>query len=340
MLASSTLPDVNKVLLRTFAFLCLFSLPTVVLAQWYKESQSQMGTLIVVEFWLEAKDSEAKACQAAVFNEMRRIDEAFSPYKTGSELSRVNREAHHHAVKISKELYVLLEKSLAMSRLSQGAFDISFASIGFRYDYRNSKKPSEKEISSLIKSINYRKIILDAGTQTVRFTDKKVKIDLGGIAKGYAVDNGIAILEKCGIRHALVSAGGDSRVIGDRGDRPWMIGIKHPRKAKGVVTALPLVDSAFSTSGDYERFFIQDGVRYHHIINPKSGKSAKSVMSVTIIGPDAVTTDALSTTVFVMGIEKGLALIESMSDTDAVIIDVRGKMHFTSGLEAAGETGH
>jgi thiamine biosynthesis lipoprotein len=299
-----------------------------------------MGTLIVVEFWFEAKASEARACQAAVFSEMHRIDDELSPYKPESELTVVNSRAANQAVKISKELYVLLEKSLEMSRLSQGAFDISFASIGFRYDYRNSKKPSEKEISSLINAVNYRKIILDPGAQTVRFTDKKVKIDLGGIAKGYAVDNGIAILQKCGIRHALVSAGGDSRVIGDRGGRPWMIGIKHPRKADGVVTALPLVDSAFSTSGDYERYFIQDGVRYHHIINPKSGKSAKSVMSVTILGKDAVTTDALSTTVFIMGVEKGLALIETMADTDAVIIDAQGKMHFSSGLEPARDRRH
>ena len=338
-MAYSSFTDVST-LYRTFSFLCLISLPGIIQAQWYKESQSHMGTLIGVEFWYEKNAADAKACQAAVFKEMRRIDEALSPYKTESELSRVNQSASSQKVKISAELYELIEKSLKMSQLSEGAFDISFASIGFRYDYRKSKKPSEKEISSLLNAVNYRKIVLNPESQTVRFTDNKVKIDLGGIAKGYAVDNGIEILQKCGISHALVSAGGDSRVIGDRGGRPWMIGIKHPRKSEGVVTALPLVDSAFSTSGDYERYFIQDGVRYHHIIDPNNGKSAKSSMSVTILGKDAVTTDALSTTVFVMGVEKGLALIESMPDTDAVIIDIQGKMHFSSGLEAASDKKH
>lgn len=315
--------------------LALASVPTIVQAQWYKENQSHMGTRISVEFWYEGDTSAAKKCGNAVFNEMHRIDAALSPYKTDSELARVNREASSRAVKISRELYSLLEKSLIMSKISHGSFDITFASIGFKYDYRNHKKPSEKVISSLLSAINYRNIILDGETGTVHFTNKNVKIDLGGIAKGYAVDNGISILKACGISHALVTAGGDSRVIGDRKGRPWMIGIKQPRKAEGVVTVLPLVDSAFSTSGDYERYFIKDGVRYHHIINPKSGKSAKTAMSVTIIGKDAATTDALSTTIFVMGVEKGLALIEKMADIEAVIIDPHGKMYYSSGLEPA-----
>ena len=336
----SSYSEVFCKVLRFFTFLCLVSIPTIVQAQWYKESQTHMGTLISVEFWYEASISEAEKCGNAVFNEMRRIDSTLSPFKLDSELSAVNRKASSEAVKVGSELYSLLEKSLTMSQISRGAFDITFASIGFKYDYRNSKKPSEKVIASLLHAINYRNIILDPEYRTVHFTHKNVKIDLGGIAKGYAVDNGIEILKKCGIRHALITAGGDSRVIGDRVGRPWMIGIKQPRKAEGVVTVLPLVDSAFSTSGDYERYFIQDGVRYHHIINPKSGKSANTAMSVTIIGKDAVTTDALSTTIFVMGAKKGLALIETMVDIDAVIIDAQGKMHYSSGLEPANATRH
>lgn len=324
-----------------YHIVCLISLvfiPTAVEANWYKDSQSHMGTLITVEFWYEGESSKAEKCGNDVFNEMRRIDTSLSPYKPDSELSAVNRSASSKAVKVSRELFSLLEKSLSMSRLSQGAFDITFASIGFKYDYRNNKKPSEKEIASLLPAINYRNIVLDSDARTVFFSHPNVKIDLGGIAKGYAVDNGVEILKNCGVKSGLVSAGGDSRVLGDRLGRPWMIGIKHPRKEKGVVTALPMVDSAFSTSGDYERYFVEDGVRYHHIINPKSGKSVKSTMSVTIIGDDAVTTDALSTTIFVMGASKGLLLIEKLADIDAVIIDTNGKMHYSSGLEPASST--
>lgn len=319
--------------------LLLVILTPSVHAEWFKYHESIMTTRIYVEFWADNK-SKADTCAKKIMEEMHRIDAEMSPYRKDSLLYKVNMEAFQHPVKITPELYSILEKSIKVSELSKGAFDITFASIGFKYDYRNSKIPSEKEIASLLPAINFRNIVLDEESRTVYFTHNNVKIDLGGIAKGYAVDNGIHILKSCDIKHGLVTAGGDSRVIGDRRGRPWMIGIKQPRKADGVVTVLPLIDEAFSTSGDYERYFIKDGVRYHHIINPKDGKSAKAVMSVTIIGKDSVTTDSLSTTIFVMGPQRGLALVESIADTDAVIIDAQGKMFFSSGLEPAKSTKH
>lgn len=306
-------------------------MPVTVSAAWYKQEQSIMGTRITVEFWDE-DERHAEQCAEQVFSEMRRIDALMSPYKSDSELSRINQQAAEQAVEISEEMFRLLKKSLQMSQMSNGAFDITFSSVGYLYDYREGVKPSEQEIQKSLKSVNFRHVLLDEASRSVRYARAGVRIDLGGIAKGYAVDNGIEILARCGIKGGLVSAGGDSRILGDRGNRPWMMGIRHPRKKDAVAVVLPLSDTAMSTSGDYERFFIEDGKRYHHIISPKTGKSVAATWSATVIGPDATTTDALSTTLFVLGPEKGLQMIESLAGIDAVIIDAQGQMHYSSGL--------
>ena len=229
-------------------------------------------------------------------------------------------------------MFELIKRSIEISELSNGAFDITYASIGYKYDYRNATKPTDKEISASLDKIDYRHILLDDVQQTIHFAKPGVRIDLGGIAKGYAVDNGIKILKHCGIDKALVSAGGDSRIIGDKNGRPWMTGIRDPRHASNSVIAIPLSDTAISTSGDYERYFEQDGTRYHHILSPKTGKSVATTRSVTIIGPDTTLTDALSTTVFVLGPEAGLELVEKLSGIDAVVIDAAGKVHYSTGL--------
>ncbi|MDX1697544.1 MAG: FAD:protein FMN transferase, partial [Thiohalobacterales bacterium] len=174
-------------------------------------------------------------------------------------------------------------------------------------------------------------VLLDEADSSVRFLHAGVRIDLGGIAKGYAVDRGIALLADAGIKAGLVSAGGDTRVLGKRWERPWQVGIRNPRE-EGIVSMIPLEDAAISTSGDYERYFEQDGVRYHHILNPGTGDSARALHSVSVIGKEATATDALSTSVFVMGVEKGLALINRIPDTEVIIIDNKGLLHYSDGL--------
>jgi thiamine biosynthesis lipoprotein len=159
-----------------------------------------------------------------------------------------------------------------------------------------------------------------------------VRIDLGGFAKGYAVDNGAAILRRHGIAHGIVTAGGDSHIVGDRRGRPWGIGIRDPRREGQVVAMLPLEDAAVSTSGDYERFFERDGVRFHHVIDPKTGKSPSHVRSVTVVAQDGLTTEAFCKCVFVMGVKKGLNFIESKPGVDAVVVDDMGVLHYTTGL--------
>jgi thiamine biosynthesis lipoprotein len=322
-----------------FAFLKVTFLWAVLLtgalpaqAQWLSREEAIMGTAIRVELWSDDK-AAGEAAIDAVMEEMHRIDREMSPFKPESELSRINREAADHPVPISTEMFDILSRSIEFSELSGGVFDITFSSVGYMYDYRRHLKPTDREIEKALPGINYRHLLLDKDKRTIRFARPGVRIDLGGIGKGYAVDNCIALLKKRGVTHALVTAGGDSRVLGDREGRPWMVGIRDPRRKDNVVAVIPLINSAISTSGDYERFFEVDGVRYHHIINPKTGRSATGVHSASVIGPDATTTDGLTKPVFILGPEKGLKLIESIPGVDAVIIDAEGRMFYSSGLQ-------
>jgi Membrane-associated lipoprotein involved in thiamine biosynthesis len=317
-------------------FCLLLSLPAM--ADWHSDEQDIMGTRVSVTLWSE-DDAKGKAAVAAVMEEMRRIDAEYSPYIETSQLSRANRLAPEASatkpLKISPELTSLIDKSLYYGRVSGGAFDITFASLGRYYDYRAKLKPSERQAEELLPAINYEFIKLDKTAGTLYFTHPRVYIDLGGIAKGYAIDQAAGILQERGIVHANISAGGDSRVVGDRLGRPWIVGIKHPRAEDDVAIRLPLADCAISTSGDYERYFIdRDGQRIHHILNPRTGKSTQGIASVTVIGPRGFDTDPLSTTVFVLGVEKGLALINRLPEFDAIIITAEGKVHYSEGLAA------
>ncbi|MGD8908350.1 MAG: FAD:protein FMN transferase [Chromatiales bacterium] len=308
------------------------SLSTPSSAAWVSQHAAIMGTRIGIELWHEDKTTARRAIDAALA-EFLRLDQALSPYVESSELYRVNQTAAQQPLVISQEFFELLQTSLDYSRLTDGAFDITFASIGYQYDYRKGVKPNDQAIADALPLINHRLLTLNSDTSTVAFKREGMRIDLGGIAKGYAVDRAIGILQSHGIEHALVSAGGDSRLLGDHRGRPWNIGIKAPRKKYGLAAVLPLSETAISTSGDYERYFERDGVRYHHIISPKTGRSAGELRSVTLLGPNATRTDALSTSVFVLGLEKGLALINHLDDVEAVIIDSQGVMHMSKGME-------
>ena len=302
-------------------------------AGWFKREEAIMGTSIVVELWAEDQLSGHAAIDA-VMAEMQRIDRAMSPHKADSELSRINRLAAQEPVRLSHEMFDLIERALAFSTLSRGAFDISYASVGHLYDYRARVAPGGAALANARAAIGWRGLKLDRAARTLAFAHPGMRIDLGGFAKGHAVDNAVAILASLGIAHAFVSAGGDSRVIGDKRGRPWTIGVRHPRDAKALVAVLPLVDTAVSTSGDYERFFETDGVRHHHIIDPATGRSPAAIHSVTILAADGLTAEALSKTLFVLGLERGMALIESQPGVDAVVVDAHGQLHYSTGLQA------
>ena len=304
-------------------------------AEWLYRDEAIMGTRCAVELWA-ADRAAGEAAIAAVFADMRRIDALMSTYNPDSEISRVNAQAAKEPVAISAELFSLLETSRLYSRLSAGVFDITYASVGYLYDYRRHRHPDDTALAAALPGVDYRQLKLDAAARTVAFGKPGMRIDLGGIAKGYAVDRGIDLLKARGFGRAMVNAGGDTRVVGDRFGKPWMIGIRHPDDKEKVVLRIPLEDAAFSTSGDYERFFDEGGVRYHHIIDPKTGRSPHAVRSVTIIASTATRTDGLSKTVFILGPQAGLEFIDKLPDADAIVIAADGKVSYSRGLQAPG----
>ena len=314
----------------------LFSIVLVLLspgalAGWQEQTEAIMGTRVHVEFFADSQ-SGTDVLMSGVMREMHRIDHAFSPYKPDSELSQLNSRAGKDWVVVSDEMMDLLTKAHQIAELSEGAFDVTYASVGRYYDYREGKVPDAETIQAAVQAIDYRYVERDRRGSRVKYGHPRVYIDLGGIARGHAVDRAIDILVRAGITQASVSAGGDSRIVGDCGGEPWTVGIQHPRKTEEVSALLPLTDTAVSTSGDYERYFEKDGVRYHHILDPNTGKSARGSWSVTVLGPDATFTDALSTSVFVLGSTKGLELINRLPGVDAIIIDPYGQLLFSDDL--------
>lgn len=295
-----------------------------------------MGTEVSVYLFSD-DEAAGRSAVEAVFAEAERIDHLMSTYKEDSAISKINRDAAAGPVATDSELFHLIERSLDISVLTRGAFDITYESVGQYYDFRARQRPDDATIEAEREHIDYRLVRLDAASGTIRFLKEGVRINLGGIAKGYVVERGVEILRSRGIRHGVVTAGGDSRLLGDRRGRPWMVGVRDPRKEGEIAISIPLVDEAISTSGDYERFFDEDGTRYHHIIEPKTGKPAAGMHSATVIGPDAVITDALSTSVFVMGVRDGLTLIGTLPDYESIVIDAEGHLYYSDGLLDPGE---
>jgi len=300
-------------------------------AAWVGDARPLMGTEVSVYLWHE-DEAEGRRLTEAVFDEAVRIDELMSTYKDSSQISEINRNAANAAVIAGAELASLIQRALDISVLTRGAFDITYESVGQHYDFRERRRPSDDTLAAERVLIDYRLVEVDRVSSSVRFLKQGVRINLGGIAKGYVVERGVDILRRNGVLHAIVTAGGDSRLLGDRRGRPFMIGIRDPRQDGEVAIRLPLEEEAISTSGDYERFFEEDGVRYHHIIQPSTGEPAAGIHSATVIGPDAVMTDALSTSVFVMGVDLGLKLIAGLPDYESIVIDAQGRVYYSDGL--------
>jgi len=316
--------------------LCLLLLAMATLparAEWYSDTQEKMGTRVEIQLWAES-DAAARPLLAAGMAEFDRIESWMSTYREDSEISRVNRLAAREPVKASPELYGIVQRSLEMSVLSDGAFDITFDSVGKLYDFRAGVHPDAAAIRKSLPAIDYRHVLLDPVASTIRFSQEGTRINLGGIGKGYACDRVADLIRKAGVRSGRINAGGDTRLIGDRQGQPWMVGIRDPDAADRWVTRLALDNEAISTAGDYERFFDKDGVRYHHIINPKTGDSARGIRSVTVIGPDATMTDGLDDAVFIMGAERGLALIDATPGYAAILIDAEHNVRLSKALQA------
>lgn len=313
------------------ALLCLAALAPTARAEWIFREEAIMGTRCAVELWSE-RPAQANALIDEVFKEFRRIDVLMSTYKPQSQVSRVNALAAKQYVKVDVELFQLLETALDYSRISNGAFDITYASVGYLYDFRAHVRPDAAHIAAALPGVNWRHLELRRADHSVHFQRPGMRIDLGGIGKGYAVDRGTAILQRAGVQHAMVNAGGDTRIIGDRLGKPWVVGIRDPNDREKVALRLPLENTAISTSGDYERFFDEGGVRYHHILDPKTGDSARKLRSVSIIASTATRTDALTKLVYVNGPDVGIAMINKLEDADAIVITNDGRILYSDGL--------
>lgn len=305
-------------------------------ADWFQAGQDKMGTRIFVRLWHE-DGSRAQQLLADAMAEVDRIEAAMSTYRADSEISRVNREAAEGWVPVSRELFDLIQQALELSSRTGGAFDITYDSVGQLYDFKRRARPSTDQVDEGLPAIDYRHVQLDKDAVAIRFRHPGVRINLGGIAKGYAVESVIRRLRAAGVDHALANAGGDTRVLGTRvsdtgRDGPWIVGVREPDDEMQFVAKVALDDEAVSTSGDYEQFFIEEGVRYHHILNPTTGRSAGAVRSVTVIGPDATMTDGLSTSVFVMGLTAGKALIDALPGYEVIIVDRDANLHSTAGV--------
>lgn len=314
--------------MKLLTLICLSCATCLVHGEWEAEETATMGTTVRVEVWHPDAQIRRQGINRAL-QAMERVNRLMSPYIEESQLSKINQFAHEKPVPVSRELFEVIRKSVDVSVLTKGAFDITYASVGHLYNYQKQTRPSDDKLRQAKGLIDYKNIVLDQEMQAVSFLKPGMKIDLGGIAKGHAVDRAIQGLAELGIRHAQVTAGGDMRMLGNRLDRPWRIGIRDPRKPGQIAITLALQDQALSTSGDYERSFSKDGTLYHHILDPVTGDSAREVSSVSVLGPDAIMTDALSTSVFVLGVEKGLLLINDLDAVEAVIIDDEGKLHFS-----------
>lgn len=282
-------------------------------------------------------EAEANNAMDTAIAEFQRIEAVMSEWQPDSDVSRINQQAGKASVAISNELYRLLVAAQRVSELSNGAFDITFRSAGKLWNFRKAKVPSQGQIQQAIQHIDYRHLTLSPQTSVqpaqAYITNPNTRIGLGAIAKGYAVDRAAQLFRQAGFNAFSINAGGDVYVAGQRNMRLWKIGIQHPREPDKLIANLPASNLAVATSGDYERFFIHNGVRYNHIINPHTGYPANSCQSVTIIAERAFWADALATAVYVLGPQQGLALIEGMDGVETLIVDDQGKPLMSSGFK-------
>lgn len=329
-----------KVFFSTLFFIAsiILSCPAVSSAGIFKKNAVVMGTdlEITVSVHDQAKADEAFA---AVISEMERLEDMMSEWRDGTYVSEINKSAGVKAIAVPDELFNVIVASRTISDLSGGAFDISWAAMRGVWDFRpgHQRVPTPEEVRERLPLVNYKNIILDNEEKKVFLKNSGMNIGLGAIAKGFAVDKAMQVLAKRGIKDAIVRAGGDMRVQGTSEGSPWEIGIKHPRNKELLLAKLPLTNISISTSGDYERFFIKDGVLYHHIMNPRTGYPAKDCRSVTILAHDTTTSDALSTAVFVLGPKTGMELVKRLKGVEAIIVDASGEIHTSPGITLKGK---
>lgn len=304
----------------------------------YSRENCLMNTLLSIRLFSSDAELAQKALDEA-FAEFHRIEilaDSFAEEKPeSSDVCRINKNAGIKPVKVSEDTLTMLEKSLAMSELSAGAFDITVGVLRdlWGFGQRECRIPADEELENGLAFVGYKQIVVDRVQKSVFLPQQGMKIDLGGIAKGYAIDRAVEKLQQMGIESAIINAGGSIYALGGRPDgEPWCIGIQDPRDEKNLIALLKIKDRAVVSSGDYERYFIENGVRYHHILDPATGKPARKLISSTVVAQSATDADLLSTALFVLGTDSGLELIENFPGSSTVFIDSRGEISLSEEL--------
>jgi FAD:protein FMN transferase len=298
------------------------------------------GAAMGSELRLTAFTADAAAAERAfdeVFREFERLDALMSVWRAGSDVLRINAAAGERAVPVSAEVRDALHTARQISEWTGGKFDVTFGALSdiWKFDHdQDDTIPDEAAIRARLPFIDYREIEIDEAAGTVFVRRKGMRVHLGGIGKGYAVERAVARLRHAGLRDFLIQAGGDLYAAGLKEGHPWRLGINDPRGPAGRSFAtLDLSDGTFSTSGDYARSFVKDGIRYHHILDPASGQPARGCRSVTIVSNSPRLADGLSTGVFILGPELGMALVERLPDVEGVIVTAKNEVLVSSGLK-------
>jgi thiamine biosynthesis lipoprotein len=292
-----------------------------------------MGTVIEITL---IGDNEEQANKAALqaFQEMKRIERLMSMKIESGDVFRINQSSGREWLIVSPETIQVIKKAQEISELSQGGFDITVGPLTELWRKAREKKipPSAEEVKEQLGLVNFKNIKMDQEGK-VFLKKKGMAIDMGGIAKGYAVDRAFDVLRSLGYKKVIVNAGGDLRVGGLKNNQHWSIGIQNPRDPQKILTRISATDMAVATSGDYEKFFVYEGKRYHHIFNPRDGFPTEGCQSVTIVSKDCITADGLATAVFVLGPEKGYALCQKLDGVECLIVDKDGKMIISPDLK-------
>jgi FAD:protein FMN transferase len=304
----------------------------------HKSTRLLMGTL--VEVTLVGDDNKIKAAAESIFEEIKRV-ENLSSFHNPSELTKINDAAGKGPVKANGELLNLIGEALKIARQTDGAFDPTVGALTRLWQFSGPgepRVPSESEIKEALTKVGWDRVRIDPLTETILLPDAGMALDLGGIAKGYTLNRVAEVIAKSGASSALVNIGGDILAMGEKqAGNPWRVGVEDPRNPRGIVAVAPLKDRVIVTSGDYERFFMKDGKRYHHIIDPRTGYPANNLRSVTLAGPVGTTLQPAGTAAFVLGADKGMKFMESIADAKGFLIDAEGKNHLTEGAETVFE---
>ncbi len=306
-----------------------------------QKTETIMGTQVSVTV-VAKTGKEGEAAIDAAMAEVGRFDRMMSLYKDGSEITRVNMAAGKNPVKVSPEMIEVVEAARRISELTDGAFDVTVGPLVVLWQMRlkEDKVPTETEIESIKSRVGYRNIIVDKKASTLFLKKPGMIIDFGGCAKGYVADKVAELLKRRGIDNALVALAGDIRVMGHRQDgSSWRIGVQHPRDPDKTLAVLELSDQYISTSGDYERYKIVHQRRYHHILDPRTGKPSKGMESVTLVGGRGAIGDPLTTALFILGPEKGMPLVKKLG-YEAIFVDDKGTVIMTNGLKETANTPH